>query len=359
MEKKSEIVSIVSGIMFVISFIADASGVLDQFKIVFQILMLISAILMIACAIFFWKKQKKYKELEKENDYKETRIKELETDISQKQNQISDLLNEKDMLCNEKSLDKKQIRELELQVCDGKQYISNRATILFDIEEKKYKLSFEKRYIIISDAIKWYEGQFYSNKYLESAETSQSYYRDHPVRWEELNIGAELKFKNEGENRFSKTKEVAVLQIAEGNNYKKFHIQYRTKKGNDKLSIKKGAEIILNYSYEVPVELWGSYINRYISYWRENSEVILKCKHKDKLNVNDIKVYQAEHITGEPYITDINIEADTQKGETSFIIKLQNSEPCKYVIWWNAEEIFGMSNLNTRMTFDHSQQTQY
>lgn len=34
MEKKSDIVSIVSGIMFVVSFIADASGVLDQFKIV-------------------------------------------------------------------------------------------------------------------------------------------------------------------------------------------------------------------------------------------------------------------------------------------------------------------------------------
>ena len=359
MEKKSEVLSIASGIMFVISFIADASGILSQFELVFQIVMLITAIIMVACAIYFWKKENKYRELESENNHLNTKIDELNEQLEETKEMVSQLVEEREELKQKSRLEKEKTEKLELQVCNGKKYISNKATIVFDYVEKKYKLSFEKRYIIISNAIKWYEGQFYSNKYLESAEVSQSYYNDNPVRWDELNIRAELKYKNKEDNKFSKTKEVAVLQIAEGNNYKKFHIQYITCRGGDKLPIKKGAEIILNYSYEVPVILWGSYLNRYISYWKETTEVILKCKSKDRLKEDSIKVYQTEHITGEPFITDINIETDIHNGETSFVIKLPNEDSCKYVIWWNAEDIFGLDNLNTNMTMDHSQQTQY
>ena len=169
----------------------------------------------------------------------------------------------------------------------------------------------------------------------------------------------ELKYKNVDERKFSKTRQLAVLQIAEGNNYKKFHIQYNTKRG-DRLPIKKNAEIILHYSYEVPVSLWGSYLNRYISYWREPTEVVLICKDGDKLKNENIKVYKGDHTTGYPYIfKEDNFEIDTQNGQTFCTIKLPNDNSGKYSIWWNADEIFNMQNLNTNMTDDHSQQTKY
>lgn len=260
-----------------------------------------------------------------ENETLSQQVSQKDEEISQKNGEISqkdEEIFQKDekikQISEARKVECAQLKELELKICDGKKLISSKATITFDILRKKYILSFEKRYVIISDAIKWYEGQFYSNKYLESAETSQAYYRDHPVKWTDLNISAELKYKNPTDRRFSKTKNVAVLQIAEGNNYKKFHVQYKTTLG-DKLPIRKGAEILLTYSYEIPIGLWGSYLNRYISYWRETTEVILKCddKYSDKLKESNIKIYQTDHITGEPIITDIKGETDTTQGKST------------------------------------------
>lgn len=346
------ILGIVSPIVFVFSFVADVIGILESIKIVFQVLMLISAFIMLGCAIYFWKQRKKYAELVEKSSLTENELQEKEEILSSERARLQQLTQEKEEEQNKRKI-------LELLVCDGKQYLSNKATIKFDLNNKKYKLYFEKRYIIISDAIKWYEGQFYSNKYLDSAEKSQSYYQDNPVEWSTLNIAAELRFKNVNDKNFSNTKQLAILQIAEGNNYKKFHIQYNTKKG-DRLPIKKGAEIILNYSYEVPVSLWGSYLNRYISYWCEAAEVVLCCNDRTKLVDENIKIYKADHTTGVPYILEIeNINIDTKNGETSYSIKLPNETSGKYSVWWNAENIFEMPDINTDMTVDHSQQTQY
>lgn len=370
-EKAPGFVSIISGIVFFCSFVADVVGIFQQFKIVLEWAIAISALLMIAGAVYFFFREKHYasliNHLNEENAALSKQVSQNDETISQKIEEISqkdEEISRKDEEIKQISEARKkecaQLKELELKICDGKKLISSKATITFDILRKKYILSFEKRYVILSDAIKWYEGQFYSNKYLDSAETSQVYYKDHPIKWVDLNISAELRYKNPTDRNFSKTKKVAVLQIAEGNNYKKFHIQYKTKLG-DKLPIRKGAEILLTYTYEIPTELWGSYLNRYISYWRETTEVILKCddKYSDKLKDSNIKVYQTDHITGEPIITDIKGETDTTQGKSTYVIKLPSNESCKYAIWWDADEIFEESSLNTNMTVDHSQQTQY
>lgn len=348
-----DIVSIASPIAFGVSFIADIAGIAQSLQMVWSTLMILSALLVLGSGIYTFLKRKKYIDLLESNRKLEKKLEKNDFVITSYKEKIRDLVKEK----KEESAKRETLESL---VCDGKQYLSNKATIQFDLVNKKYKLSFEKHYKIISDAIKWYEGQFYSNKYLDSALKSQTYYQDNPVSWDTLNITAELQYKNIEDDTFSNTKQLLVKQIAEGNNYKKFHIQYNTKNGGDKLPIKKGAEIILNYSYEVPVSLWGSYLNRYISYWREEAEVILCCKDKSKMIDDNIKIYMADHNTGEPYIIDIqNIQIDTQKGETSYSIKFPNNAIGKYSVWWNAEKIFGISGLNTDMTVDHSQQTKY
>lgn len=373
MKKFMGITAIITGVFQVISVIADLIGIWENYKIIFKIIMIIAALGIIGYSIYFLINEKKYKSLEEKVTDLENNNSSLESRYTTEKDKATalesekaklleknmTLENENQFLSKQNQDNEKKINQLELQVCDGKKYTLNKATITFDVINKKYLLSFEKKYQIISDAIKWYEGQFYSNKYLESAEESQEYYRNNPVKWSDLNIFAELKYKNVGDSTFSRNKEVAILQIAEGNNYKKFHIQYKTKGSNDKLPIKKDAEIILNYSYEVPVALWGSYLNRYISYWKESSEVILICKDKEKLKENYIKVYQTEHINGEPIIMETKIEDESSHRKASFVIKLPNNDSCKYAIWWDAEKIFGESDLNTNMTIDHSQQTQY
>lgn len=367
MTDKNDNINSVSGmispVIFVLSFIADVLGILEDLKLIFQVMMLVAAIVMLANAIIFWRKRKYYADIIEKNSNLELELKQRDDDISQKDKEKKELEKKIEILEENRDLDHNKIDELELKVCDGKKYLSNKATINFNIKNQKYELFFEKRYIIISDAIKWFEGQFYSNKYLESADKSQGYYQDNPVQWDTLNIRAELKYKNVNDAKFSSTKELVVKQIAEGNNYKKFHIQYRTKKGNDKLPIKKGAEIILSYSYEVPVDLWGSYLNRYITYWKEYTEVTLKCKKKGLLNKENIKIYIADHNSGDPFVIDIDdVIEDTRNGEDLYIIKIPNVESGKYSVWWNANLIFDAKqevNLNTNMTVDHSQQTQY
>lgn len=249
---------------------------------------------------------------------------------------------------------------LETLVCDGKKYLENNAIITFDINSYKYKLSFQKRYIIISDAIKWYEGQFYCNNNLSNAETSREFYKTHPVEWDSLHIYAELRYKNVEEEDFSRKYPVTIQRVAEGNNYKKFHIQYRTITG-DKLNIKQGAEVILNYSYEVPVLLWGSYINRYISYWGETATVtFMYYGHNIRYEKNLFKVFETDNHNGEKYLCeDASTLVDYSLNGWTITFSLPQKPASLYSIWWDATKILSSNVENTTMVADLSQLTRY
>ena len=375
---------IISPIGLLMSLVADFIGVLQNWRTALYCIIIILAIVVIVYSVNLLRINKinrqnilEFESLKGDLEESKKIIAEDKKEILQKEDIISDYKREilkysdenlqfKNSIAQkekETSELKKNIEELEVKICDGKKYISSKATIEFDLSDKKYHLSFEKRYLILSEAIKWYEGQFYSNKYLANAKQSNEYYKANPVSWKELNIRAQLRFKNKGKPKFSKSKEVSVLEVAEGANYKKFHIQYQTLDGKDNLQIKQGAEIILNYSYEVPVELWGSYLNRYISYWKEETEVSLKCKDEKKINdKNNFKVYQTDDKTGKPFIVDDDVlvlEEDIQNGDKILKIKLPDDKCGKFSIWWDAEKIFNLPELNTDMTADHSQLTQY
>lgn len=252
------------------------------------------------------------------------------------------------------------IDALEKKITNGMRNYKNTATVTFDIKNEKYIIVINKEYEIISDGIKWYEGQFYSNKFLENASESQEFYMSNQISWDALNINAELCYKNPGEEEFSPVYELAVLKAAEGNNYKQFHIQYITKEGNDSLDILKGTYIKLQYSYSVPIMLWGSYLNRYITYWNEDAQVYLKCTNKEKLNTQNFKLLKADDLTGDPKKIEIKVQKSDKKDDFHYYkIVLPKQKFTKFIVWWDADKIFGKSGLNTNLTADHSQLTQY
>lgn len=254
----------------------------------------------------------------------------------------------------------KLIKLLERNISSGMKYYRNIAYVTFDIKNGKYNIEIEKEYEIISDGIKWYEGQFYSNKILDNATKSQEFYSENGISWDNLDIKAELSYKNIGDSEFSPVYELAVLRAAEGNNYKQFHIQYNTKEENDSLDIHKGAYIKLKYSYIVPIYLWGSYLNRYITYWNEDAEVYFKCKIKEKLNTQYFKLYRADDITGEPKKIEIKQhKLDKVDGLQYFKVVLPKQNFTKFIIWWDANKIYEKKDLNTNLTADHSQLTLY
>lgn len=252
------------------------------------------------------------------------------------------------------------IELLEKNISNGMRNYKNTATVTFDTKNEKYNLVINKEYEIISDGIKWYEGQFYSNKILENVSESQEFYKNNQISWDDLDVKAELSYKNIDEEDFSPIYELAVLRAAEGNNYKQFHIQYITKEGNDSLDIRKGAYIKLQYAYSVPIFLWGSYLNRYITFWNEEAEVYFKCKNKEKLNIQNFKLFRADDLTGEPKKIEIKVQkSDKMDGLHYYKIALPKQKFTKFIVWWDADKIFGKSGLNTNLTADRSQLTQY
>lgn len=249
---------------------------------------------------------------------------------------------------------------LEKNISNGIKNHKNVASVTFDTKFGKYNILIEKEYEIISDSIKWYEGQFYSNKILESSIKSQEFYAQNAISWDDLDVKAELSYKNAEEKEFSPVYELAVLRAAEGNNYKQFHIQYATKEGNDCLDIHKGAYIKLRYSYVVPVNLWGSYLNRYITYWNEDAEIYFYSRTKEQLNPQNFKLYRANDLTGDPKKIEITQDkSDRKDGLFFYKIELPKQNFTKFIVWWDANKIFGRSDLNTNLTADRSQLTQY
>ena len=181
---------------------------------------------------------------------------------------------------------------LEQEVCKGLKMIRNDAMVTMDMSAKKYRLEFKKEYDIISETPKWYSGQFYCNKVLYSAENAQDYYEEHKVSWDDLNVRAHVQYKNPESDDWEPQIEVFVKHVAEGNNYKEFHIEHKTLIDRNPLDIKKGTRVRLTYAYDVPLDIWGTYLNRYITYWREASTVTVLCTDKQKLISTPFKLFK-------------------------------------------------------------------
>jgi hypothetical protein len=254
---------------------------------------------------------------------------------------------------------------LEREICRGIKYSRNEATVMMDIEHRKYIIRIEKEYEIISDSIKWHECQFYCNKILTDAQRALEEYHTNPVTWKELNVQALLQYKNPEDHDYVPPVDVYVKLVAEGNNYKQFHIEYKTVTG-DELDIKKETKIILKYKYEVPVSKWGSYLNRYISYWGEETKITIVCEDEQKLKLDELKLYKTNNTTGKPVIVP-NVHWIKARNNDKYCYECVINEVkkvnrcCKYLVSWDANKIFNIEgvDLNTQIGEDQSQLTQY
>lgn len=326
-----------SPVIFIFSGIADCISAFDAFSYIIRPVMLISAILMLA---FFYHVY----HIKAEHD---KRITEEADKTGEFENKINMLQEKVDIL--------------EAGICQGIKYSENYAKVFFDIPSKRYRLSFRKKYTIISDSIRWYPAQFYCNRNLGDAEKAQEFYRQHQVTWEDLNIVASISYKKPNENFFSERVQVKVLHAAEGNNYKQFHIEYTTLDGY-KMDICRGCEISLEYSYEVPCTLWGSYLNRYISYFKESTTICLASKEKKVLNNANVHLFKANHVDGKPVIQQripIKQNYEHSTSEHQIIINLGTECSGKFIVSWDANAIFKEKDLNSAIQTDQSQLTNY
>lgn len=337
---KDTVISIstfLSPVVFIFSGIADFISAFDTFSYIIKPTMIISAVLMLAC---FCNNSRLKGKLQKTIEEKTNELCQLGQKVKELQNKVS---------------------ILEEGICQGIKYSENYAKVFFDVSNKKYRFSFKKKYTIISDSIRWYPAQFYCNRNLGDAEKAQEFYRQHQVSWEDLNIIASISYKKPNEDSFSERIQVKVLHAAEGNNYKQFHIEYTTLDGY-KLDICRGCEISLEYSYEVPNTLWGSYLNRYISYFKENATICLASKEKKVLDSANVHLFKTNHVDGKPIIQQhfsIKQTYEHSTGEHQIIINLNPEHSGKFIVSWDANAIFKEKGLNSEIQTDQSQLTNY
>jgi len=329
MEKLKTIGSFIAPSFLILSVLADISGLLSNLNVLIKIVMLVSAIVVFIYASYFLKERKKQ--------------------------QIT--LDDADKSLRDAN---KSIEYLEREICEGKKFCVNEVDVTFDIPSRQYRFEFRKNFKIFSEACTWFPAQFYCNKILGDAAEAKEYYGENPVDWETLDINAQLSFKNPDAERFTEKYELVILHVAEGGNYKQFHVEFKEKNSGVLLNIKNGAEIELVYRYKAPIKIWGSFLNRTISYFAESASVRFLCEEQDLLKDCGIKLCILDPIKGEPKLMEHqNITYDRDNSMATCTIKLPSEKFGKYRVIWDSGRIFGQGEQSTPNVVDASQLTKY
>lgn len=270
---------------------------------------------------------------------------------------ISQLEEENNELQNSINRKNSTIELLEQNINNGIKYTNNEATVTLDKRRAVYCFEFTKEFEVISDNTpRWYSAQFYANKVLKDKKESKDYYRANTIKWSELKVRATISYLKPGSEKYTDPEKLDVNNITDESNYIPFNIQYVTSKKKRTLNICKGTKVKLKYSYEVPIDLWGSYLNRHVSYFGEPTIVYIKYDIDTEL---DFKASLLSGNDGTPIdTTDYEITKDEQNGYSIQKITLNPIPFAKYRIWWDSEKYF-VNDTTTEDTADSSQLTSH
>lgn len=266
--------------------------------------------------------------------------------ITRSQNQ--EIKKENETLKKEKEKNKKNETELLKQnhllrnhINGGLEFSSNCVTISIKKSNGKYFYHFlyEKNFKIISDSIPTYfSAQFYANKHLTDREKAKEFYAKNSINWDDLKVRAYISYKNPGEKNFTKESKLLIENITDESNYIPFKIQYIIEKEKIKVNLECGCEVKLKYCYNVPINLWGSYINRTLSLDGEKAQV--KFITEEDQNIETF--IEGLSDTGSPHAildTDYTIEVNHKNEETIKTITLVSAPLKKYRVRWNIEKL--------------------
>lgn len=274
-------------------------------------------------------------------------------DIKQLKNKIDSILNDKDILL------KKYEKSIEQNNClidfayNGLKYTGNNVTITFDRNNERYYLQFEKHFIVTTDIVpEYYSAQFYANKYITDKQKAKSFYHDHPISWNNLNVRACVSYKAPDKQNYTNEKYLEIVNIIDNSNFIPFKILYKTYKKGTKIDLAKGTEVSMKYCYYVPINQWGSYINRTISFFGEKASVTLKFDNNSELVYDVVQLKEGSPCNLEPsdYVVK-EFDNDAHKN-IKIIFKSKPNTISKYRVTWDAEAYFGKEDLNTKEGID-------
>jgi hypothetical protein len=126
-----------------------------------------------------------------------------------------------------------------------------------------------------------------------------------------------------------------------------FNILYENYENGTKIQLPKWTDVKLKYYYEVPIKLWGSYINRHISCF--NEDTFVKIRYEDKGNKLN---WGIKELLPDGTPVDIDSRAypfeESQKDNNREInIRILGKQDGRYRIRWGAEKYFGGDEFDT------------
>lgn len=245
---------------------------------------------------------------------------------------------------------KKQSNVLIELAYNGVEFTDNTVTIHFDKKKKMYHLQFEKQFKIITDIVpEYYSAQFYANRFITNKEKAKQFYDMNPLDWNKLNVKAWISYKSPNSKKYTNDKPLEIVSICNNTNYIPFKIMYKHLKTGAKIDLIKGTEVIIKYSYDVPISHWGSYINRTISYFGESAKVVLKYDSDCKLDSDVVELKDGApcDIIGDKDKYEMEFHQNANEKSTTFILKSKPGECSRFRVKWDANEYFEETDMNT------------
>jgi hypothetical protein len=228
-------------------------------------------------------------------------------------------------------------RRLRLFVHDGLQFTYNSSTVSVDHAQKRYRLRFEKHFrVLSSDRAKWYKGQFYCNRILTDDEATRKFYEANTPKWGDLRFTASLKRKGGNGTGVAPLYRLGVRPLVDEGFYIPFHIDF-AEEGSDSepISMPKGTEWILQYSYEVSAQLWGSYLNRSLSFFGERGKVIFE--HSEIVaRDSELQLCEIKPPSGTPQLVSRHRRTDLVDGNVRYEVDLPPKSCARYRIRWDS-----------------------
>ncbi len=271
-------------------------------------------------------------------------------------NIVSLIINNKLNLIKEKKLKKleNQIAQFENYVGDGKKMLINEAFISVDEQNEKYLISIRKKFEIIDESKSFYIIRLHCDKFLGHKDKAKEYYSANKVNWDEINLKVRLEITN-SENKKDVYNDINIIEVEKLDNYYFLKVEYKRKLASGQTSnilFKSGDIFELNYSFNISVNFWGSYIERPVSYFKETTNIYFD-KYIPNFNKNQVSlsiVNRQGEISEVPYSKYNWLEDDSKYYKLMLPVnelKLSDIKDVLFRIMWDANAIFQKNDLNT------------
>ena len=254
---------------------------------------------------------------------------------------------------------------------EGRQILLNEVYIDFDIENKAYNIKFKKKLKMYEDSKKYYTIRLHCDKkpnkkkIEKRSEDVCSFWDDIDLKIKLTDLGSHpSKFVysypdyNPGDDEFplsvteeDRTANSLIMKVSFCHE-KGQPIEFsRLKEGNTE---KKYSLIEIEYSFRITTDHWGNYIERHVSFDREETIVYLKKGNYKLPGQSGVRKVSKDEFT-DPQVPIAIYEKDEEKvdGYTAYKFRVDNDKlpwdtlsSTNLRVRWDCGSIFGDSSLN-------------